>query len=176
MKKKKLILILFFAVLFLGTAFYLIKSKTTSEVTPAGDTLEKNLKVNDSAEIEKVPSAPAEAKDSIQEEFVDVMNELPTAGDLQNLDKEELHHTPEIVLEGGMMVGRLIEKAETDLKRREPTLGFLKSCAENAEVLPQIRAVCWKKTLSLIPEWKIFLPIADAKVPEDIRTLASQLP
>jgi hypothetical protein len=177
MTKKQTFLFIFVAALIIGAAFYLLQSRPVTEKTVILEVHpEKVSEKPISNEPEKVPSAPEEIKETFQEELADVMNQLPTSKDLQNLDEEEVHHTPDIVIEGGMMVGNLIEKAEQDPKRREETLGFLKACAENPDVLPQIRAVCWNKTLAQIPEWKIFLPISDAKVPEDIQNLASKLP
>ena len=125
--------------------------------------------------LEQVPKKPEETT-SLSEELTLAMDELPTVNDLSNLSTEELHHTPEMVLEGGMLVGEMIEKAEADPARRQETLKFLKDCAENNDVVHQIRAVCWRKTLAQIPEWKLFLPISDANVPDDIKDLAMKLP
>jgi hypothetical protein len=104
------------------------------------------------------------------------MKQLPTIRDMEGLTDEDVHHTPDSVVEGGMLIGELLEQADKNPAVREETLKFLKSCAENAELMPAIRAVCWKRTLDQIPQWKIFLPISDADVPDDIKVLSSKIP
>lgn len=176
MKKKPVIIILITA-LIIGAVFIFTQFGSEEGSMDDADSVETAKAIEEAAGIpEKAPIAPPEQKSSVTEELADAMTELPTLGDLKALDEEELHHTPEIVLEGGMLVGKMIEKAEVEPTRREATLQFLKTCAENAEVAPQVRAVCWRKTLAQITEWKIFLPITDAKVPDDIKELASKLP
>lgn len=104
------------------------------------------------------------------------MKDLPMLNDINTLTEEDLHHTPAFVVEGGMLVGRLIADADKNPRKREETLKFLKSCAENSEVVPAIRALCWNKTLRQIPEWNVFLPVMDANVPQNIKDLAAKLP
>lgn len=176
MKKNKTLLIALMTALILGAVF--IYTQFGQEVDVVDETpVETTEALKEAAGLpEKAPVAPPEEKDSVTDELADAITELPTLGDLKNLDPEELHHTPEIVLEGGMLVGKMIEKAEVEPTRREPTLHFLKTCAEDPEVVPAVRAVCWKKTLTQIEAWKIFLPVADAKVPDEIKSLAVKLP
>lgn len=175
MKKNKLILYIL-AVLLVGTAFYFVRfeiyhDEIVSDEIETSEVSESSIV----AEPLKAPVSDSEESDDLQTELTSVMNELPSKEDLQNLSEEDVHMTPEIVTEGGMKIGRLIDKADKDPVRREATLSFLKGCTENEEVIPQLRALCWNETQNQIQDWQIFIPISDAKVPEDIKSLSSKL-
>ncbi len=104
------------------------------------------------------------------------LDEFPTISDLQNLSEDEVHHTPEAVLNGGRLVGQLIDRAEKNPALREKTVLLLKSCAESDEVVTAVRAVCWKNTVDQMKNWRVFVPLSDMKVPPQVLELSSQLP
>lgn len=174
MKKKTRIILFLAAVVLLSLGYLLPKEKAETTLVETEPPTAQHAPLESGAVTEV--EAPVVEESPLRKELAKAMGELPTATALSELDSEELHHTPEIILKGGLLVGELLEKAENEPARREETLKFLKSCAENPEVAHQIRAVCWRKTLAQIPEWKLFLPIADADVPDDIKELAIKLP
>lgn len=141
-------------------------SSTTQE-TKISNEGHESLKVNDSDSEKR--------KESLKQELKDVLTKLPTLENLQDLSDEDVHATPVVVKDGGVLVGQMLEAAIQNPERREETLHFFLECAESPTLVPAIRAVCWNKLLTQIAEWKIFVPIADAKVPNDIKSLAMKL-
>lgn len=179
MNRKAKISILVITALILGAVIYLNQQSST-ETTVTETTTESAADHghdHDSHETqpkEETTASSVENKGPV--ELSVAMKQLPTIKDMEGLTDEDVHHTPQSVLEGGMLIGELLEDAEKNPERREETLKFFKSCAENDELMPAIRAVCWKRTLDQIPKWNVFLPISDANVPDDIKNLASKLP
>lgn len=110
-----------------------------------------------------------------RDHFVHYIKSLPTAEDLQNLTPEEVHHTPEIIKEGGELVGRIYDEAENDLTKRADAMNFFKKCAEDEYIVTAIRAVCLNRVYKLMPEWKIPVPLSDS-IPEDVVELSLKFP
>lgn len=131
--------------------------------------------ITKSSEVPVIESEEKLVSLSIKEELAERLKELPTMGELKNLSEEEVHHTPALIREGGAILGKIHAAAETNPERRPDTLIFFKECAEDEEVATSLRAVCWNKVMTLIPEWQIFLSISDAKVSDEVKNLASQL-
>lgn len=144
------------------------KQETVKENVP-------EVSISDSDEVKVVSPEKSLVPNSIKEELDESLKDLPTMGELSNLSEEEVHHTPSMIRDGGAILGKIHAKAESDPERRPDTLAFFKECAEDEEVVTALRAVCWNKVMTLIPEWEIFLPISDAKVSDEVKNLASQL-
>ena len=166
---KKIVFILLIIALIFGAM--IMKKENQQEVrnqeTKTSLTKPQELKAEESAE--KAISV------SIKEELDERLKGLPTMGELKNLSEEEVHHTPAMIREGGAILGKIHTEAEENPERRPDTLEFFKECAEDEDVVTSLRAVCWNKVMTLIPQWQIFLPIADAKVSDEVKNLASQL-
>jgi len=178
MKTSSKIIIILTAALIVGAAIYLKGSDVSpSDVSP--DIQGKVPRVQETNSIDSVIAEPeiVSVKEAqLKEELNEAMEKLPMIVDLQKLHDDEVHFTPEMVNEGGVLIGQLLEAADNDPARREETLNFFKACAENSSLVEAIRAVCWKTTLSRIPKWEIFLPVSDAEVPESIQDMAAELP
>lgn len=101
---------------------------------------------------------------------------LPIMDDLKNLSEEEVHHTPEIIKDGGEVIGRIHEDAENDATKRPDAMSFFKKCVEDQQIVTAIRAVCLNKIYKLIPEWQIPVPLTDAEISKDVLELALKLP
>ena len=180
---KKILITL--AALILGAALYFIPFKSSDVEVPSDEVTEAHLNHDHDHNLEsikeadipkKAPVSPEEnSNEDLTSELSNALKELPTLDDLKDLTADEVHHTPRIISEGGALIGELIDRAEKDPARREETVKFLKSCAEEEGVAPQLRAVCWNKTLNQISEWNVFIPISDANVPEEIKSLGNQL-
>ncbi len=169
MKKIVFILVITIA-LILGAM--MIKKNSSQEVVK-DQASETSLAVSDENKI--IESEDKMASLSIKEELDERLKELPTMGELKNLSEEEAHHTPVVIREGGAILGKIHAEANENPERRPDTLAFFKDCAEDEEVVTALRAVCWNKVMTLIPEWQIFLSISDAKVSDEVKNLASQL-
>lgn len=100
---------------------------------------------------------------------------LPTLNDLGRLTEEEVHHTPEIVLQGGKIIYETLEEAENHPERREETLAFFFDCSSNQDLAPAIRAMCWNKAVKAVSRWDIFIPISEYNVPNEIKLLAEKI-
>lgn len=176
--KKKLSILIIIALLIGAVMILKQKSSPTSTVTEIETESDKHTEHDHDSHETHTEQEPTltQPESSAPVELSVAMKQLPTMKDMEGLTEEEVHHTPDAVVEGGMLIGSLLEEAEKNPAKREETLKFFKSCAENSELMPAIRAVCWKRTLDQIPEWKIFLPISDADVPEDIKSLSSKIP
>lgn len=179
MKNQKLLLLIIIT-LILGVMIFIIDrpsidTAVEEDVQTVRPNQNKEIPTKTETEPEITPEEAVKTNE-LEEELFKKMKALPKVSDLKDLTDEEVHHTPMMVKEGGILIGRLHEAAQVNPKRREETLKFFKSCAENDELLPAVRALCWKRTTSQIIEWKIFLPISDALVSEDIKALATKIP
>ena len=126
-------------------------------------------------ETDKNAAAADPEEIAFAEEAQEILDSTPLTLDLQALPEAEVHHTPMVLRKQGEKIGILMEKAETTPKLRAHAMKFLLGCAEKEEAAPSIRALCWNKLVKNIPRWKIFVPLMDAKVSQDIKDLASRL-
>ncbi len=175
MKKRYLILIA--AVLGLGAV--LLKNPPSPEeiVEPDEETLTRPQEFKKEDLVAKPMKKPAEVGvPAGQAPELPSLDEFPTIADLKDLSDDEVHHTPEVVMNGGRLVGQLIDRAEKNPALREKTLQLLKSCAESDDVVTAVRAVCWKNTVTQMKNWRVFVPLSDTKVPANVLELSSQLP
>lgn len=176
MKNQKLLLLITIT-LIIGVMVFLNNRKSTETAVKEDVPFVQNKEIQMKAEVQtEIPPKEVTKTTQLEEELFEKMKALPKVSDLKDMTDEEVHHTPMMVKEGGLLIGRLHEAAQVNPKRREATLKFFKNCAENDELLPAVRALCWKRTISQIVEWKIFLPISDAKVSEEIKALATKIP
>lgn len=136
---------------------------SSSKVTKEAQPVLKTQSNTETSGMEKSPESPE-------------LDMLPTMNDLKALSEEEVHHTPQIILEGGRIIGQMIERADNNPELREETVKTLQACAESDEIATAIRAVCWKNTLNSIEKWKVFVPVSQSQIPERVIELSSQLP
>ncbi len=145
----------------------------TTEVTEEKETPESKTEVPPPSTI-VIAAGTTENSTSLQLELSEALQTLPTLEEISDLKEEEVHHTPEIVMNAGTKIGELITAANDEPTRREETAKFFLSCAEDEDVVASIRALCWKSLTRKIPEWKVFVPIAEAKVPMEIQALSER--
>ena len=101
---------------------------------------------------------------------------LPIVDDIRKLTPNEVHHTPEILKNGGELVGRIHDEAESDPAKRVEAMSFFKKCAEDKQIATAIRAVCLSKVYKLVPLWKIPSPLSEEDISKEISDLALKLP
>jgi hypothetical protein len=115
------------------------------------------------------------AASSWKEELKTALKALPRREKLQELPAHKIHHPPRLLTDGARVVGEIWEKAERDPHKRVGALEFLLACAEDDGTLLALRAVCWRKLTDGIISWNLLIPLAQAKVPDNIQELATQL-
>lgn len=176
MKTSSKIIIILIAALIVGAAIFFKKENDIPSPDKSPKVPSDLELINSYDSVIAEPEIVSVKEAQLKEELNRAMEKLPMIADLQTLHDDEVHFTPEIVNEGGIIIGQLLEAADNEPARREETLNFFKACAENSSLVEAIRAVCWKTTLSRIPKWEIFLPVSDAEVPQSIQDLAAELP
>lgn len=127
---------------------------------------------------ESIVPVPRNEDEETEEEAMKLslrVDDLPTMKDMQDLTEEELHSTPIVVTKAGESIGLLIEDADKNPEKQEATLKLLLSCSENKDVVPAIRALCWKKTLVQMPVWNKPVPLSEYDVPLEIKLLGEKL-
>ncbi len=174
--KKKVIGTFLLAALLIGVRIYFQTSHPEAAVRgnhQIKSDIEKSEPTKTDSTVVSEKTIPAE--DSLTSELAQAEKNLPTLEQAKTWSEEEIHGTPVAVMESGKEIGKLIDAAEKNPERREPTLKYFLKCAENKEVLPSVRAVCWKSLTQNIPGWKVFVPLAESEVPESVRILAGKL-
>lgn len=170
MNKKHLTILLIIIALVIGAMFFL---RSEPELTSASPDKSAEVKTDEVARPDEIVAAPKDDEEGTTPMDLD---SLPTNDDIKDLSPEEVHHTPELVLESAREIGKMIDAAEKNPELREKTVRFLLECAEASNVVASIRAVCWKNTMNGVTNWKVFVPVSEAKVPDNIKNLANQLP
>lgn len=174
MKKKLAIIICIFS---FGIIAWVLYSQKTAKLVSV--VLDKEIERTES---ERDSGMPAVKKDvqlsEVQnsDDFTQYLNSLPTAEDFKTLTYDEVHHTPEIIKNAGALVGRIHSEAQANTSKRASAMSFFKSCAEDEQVIPAIRAVCLKKVYKLIPEWKIPVILSEEKISKEVADLAMKIP
>lgn len=169
--RRNYFLIIIFIVALLGGALMIMNKTTKKEVTSSasGETSSVSSPTENNDEIVQDSQNPVSKKS-------DSIEKLPTVDSLRKLSEDEIHHTPSGIIEGGKIIGKMIERAHNDPALREETVKVLHECAQSENVATSIRAVCWKNTLIHIEKWKVFVPISQSKIPPRVLELSSKLP
>lgn len=169
--RRNYFLIIIFIVAFLGGAL-MIKNKTKKEDLPVAAAV--GTSSASSSEVKNVIIVKDAEKPASKK--IETIDKLPTVESLRKLTEDEIHHTPAAIIEGGKLIGRMIEQAHRDPALREETVKVLHECAQSENVATAIRAVCWKNTLTHIEKWKVFVPVSQSRIPPRVLELSSKLP
>ena len=111
----------------------------------------------------------------LMQDIVQTEQTLPRIEDLSELSEEEAHERQAANNRLGKTIGQVAEKGKALAARRAPTIEFFLRCAEDSKIAEAARALCWWKLTNKINEWKVFIPLADAKVPMDVQRLAASM-
>ncbi|EQC48685.1 hypothetical protein M899_1007 [Bacteriovorax sp. BSW11_IV] len=166
MKKKRIFLYVFSA---FGLAFSIIMMGQEEILIEKIKTQSSALKIISSRR-EQTPFQISK-EDNLNTELVS----LPRVSDLKNLNEHEIHHTPEIILKGASVVGRIHNNAEQLPSKRHEAMLFFKNCLEDENIAIAIRAVCLNKVYTLIPKWRIPILIEEDKISLELKELAKEL-
>ncbi len=145
-------------------------SQSNTSMRPISNDSEKVKTHEVSIADTKIPSSDK------QNQFNHFIKSLPIIDDLQNLSPEEVHHTPEIIKDGGELIGRIHAEADSDATKRVDAMSFFKKCAEDEQIVTAIRAVCLNKIYKLVPVWKIPTPLSDSRISKDVLKLSHKIP
>jgi hypothetical protein len=174
------------AIIVLIGAALLLWRLATSSTTTVSKVSEKSHSqgIKSSIEVDRMSDGNVkENSNDSRNEFSDYQNKLErdfkslaTVDDLKKLNSNEVHHTPEILKNGGELIGRIHDDAESDPTKRVDAMKFFKRCTEDDQVATAIRAVCLNKVYKLIPKWKIPVPLNEANISRVVSELALKLP
>lgn len=130
-------------------------------------------------------SSPQEVKTKIalSENTTDQFQDLGPIATQDILSKQDLpyireHQAHNMRYENnktGKIIGRLVQRANEKPGLRKVTLNYFLQCAEDQNLPQSTRALCWWKLTNKIIDWKVFVPISEAKVPMNIQHLAMNL-
>jgi hypothetical protein len=169
--KRKLAALL--SIIILGLIIYgafTVEVEKKIDLVPVADEVEAIPK-SDIQEVEPSDSVISNLEDTFESD----LKKLPTIDDLQTLSEEEVHHTPEMIKEGGEVIGRVHEEAQKDVTKRGHAMSFFKKCAEDDALPSAIRALCLHKIYKLVPEWKIPTPLDESKISSEVQDLSLKL-
>lgn len=103
-----------------------------------------------------------------------ILRELPTREDLKSLSPQEVHRSPQILMDAGLALGQVAERLDQNSELIHEALGFYQDCAGNAELPSSVRALCFSNLESRSKAAGIEIPWDDL-VSENIRKLAKKL-
>ena len=117
-----------------------------------------------------VSSTPAREKMALLVE--DTLRRMPTVQDLRALAEEEVHFTPQIIVEAGKRLATIALLAQDEPDSAPGAVSFYETCASDRDFPVAVRAVCYSNLMSM--DLSRSHSIADG-VPKEVRELASQL-
>lgn len=170
-------------IVLVGVGLLVWKFAMTSNVSHVSDK-SNSQEINSSIVVDQKNEGIVKEKTNVSvTEFTDYQNKLErdfkslaTVDDLKNLTANEVHHTPEILKNGGELIGRIHDEAQSEPAKRVDALNFFKRCTEDSQIATAIRAVCLSKVYKLIPEWKLPVPLSEEKISREVSELAMKLP
>jgi hypothetical protein len=101
------------------------------------------------------------------------LQSIPTVQELRKLTKEQLHFTPESVLNAGLEIGTAAEYIDKHPELSDDGLDFYEKCATGVNHPTSIRASCYFDFNRLAK--KVGSRRASPQVPEHVRNLAEKL-
>lgn len=162
-------------VFLIGLILVLWKVMTAAQVSKVGDVISSQVDPKSIVVTEKNLDNQNDLSD-YQSKLDRDLKSLPIVDDLQNLTADEIHHTPEIIKNGGELIGKIHDEAELDPAKRVDAMNFFKNCTEDKQIATAIRAVCLNKIYKLVPAWKIPAPLSESDIPSEVSDLALKLP
>ncbi len=175
--------IFFFSILSLGFCsilyfFYSFKveSRNSEEIVKSNESLIQK-KLTNPIPSQQIISDKDNAKaamsltDSLEKEYM----KLPSFEDMKSLSEEEVHGTPEIVLQAGGIIGEVELGAQKDKSQRALAMIFFRNCAQDSALVHSARALCLNKVYTLIPQWKVPVFFKPELIPDVVKKLALRL-
>lgn len=110
---------------------------------------------------------------AFQNKLDEISAGLPRVSELRALPEEEVHHTPNALLEAGEKMGEVAEALDANPALLPQAVAFYRDCAKGLETATSVRALCyyhWNRLTKGSAEE----PQA-GDVPAEIRDLANKL-
>jgi hypothetical protein len=120
-----------------------------------------------------VPSIPV--SEDLNRVMLEIKPKLATYDGVKGLKEDEVHGTPQAVLDAGAALGDLeeyLEKRPDEFKSATP---FYTECALNRSLLPSVRAVCLHALRKKPTEWAPGVSEQIQNVPLDVSDLERDL-
>jgi hypothetical protein len=111
-------------------------------------------------------------------DFAQIRDSLPTHKSVQEaLSRgEDIHGSPKFISASGRDIGRLMAAADKDPNNQKPAMDLLIACAEDREVVRSVRAHCYSAAVRSTRRWKLFVPMSELRVDDEIKALAARFP
>lgn len=120
------------------------------ELWPEGRSAEKvrpisaRVRDNRQKDIEDFKGVTLGSVEKLRQNLQQVLKTLPTVDDVAKLSDEEVHSTPQILLEAAARLGAATDEISGHPEYKTIALEFYSSCAQQAKGLLPIRSVCYK--------------------------------
>lgn len=101
----------------------------------------------------------------------EILKALPTLQMLRELSPEEVHRTPDLILEAGMELGKIARALEENPALSRSAFEFYKQCAERADLPRSVRALCLSNAKPLASRLE---GIGSVSVPKSVEELADR--
>ena len=104
---------------------------------------------NTSASKGEPQKAQAQNIEEYKKYLEQVMEKLPKVDDIKKLSSEELHHTPQILLDSAGDFVKILETAEISAVHRVESQKFFSECTQASAVATSLRATCLSNLVEL---------------------------
>lgn len=164
-KKKVTIILIALATTTLVVAFFITKNQNTVprvEAHSHGDddhTHHENIDSVDhtiSADMQVVGDTPVIKVDAsgvkseaekwerkfFEDYIEDTVKNLPSLKQLQKLDEEKTHHTPAMIMETGLRLGKIKKQVKLNEEFGPKAISFYKTCASDKDGVTPVRGLC----------------------------------
>lgn len=123
--------------------------------------------------IAAVKSAPIhEAQSEFGKKLTQTLQTLPTLESLKSLSSEEVHQTPQILLEAGMRIGEIETELEQDASRGPEVIQFYDHCLQRGDLAVAVRALCY---VNLKRHDAQHSRLNDPEIPKYVKNLADRI-
>jgi hypothetical protein len=102
------------------------------------------------------------------------LEHLPKVSDLRKLSAEEVHHTPQIVTQASLQIGKIAQAIHDHPELAEDGASFYRQCATQSDGATSIRALCFAQFRNL--ETHLGKEVDTSGVTEAILNLAKNIP
>lgn len=103
-----------------------------------------------------------------------VTNSIPSKSELKKLSAEEVHATPEKIMEAGVRLGLIAQAIENEPALQKDGLEFYQSCAAASKNPNSVRALCYANYLNFAK--KLGIVANENIVPVSVKKTLSRIP
>lgn len=179
----------------LAVAFFIYKNqmnKTKQDITDISKSQENthqeldNVDHTITADMQVMHEAPVikVSEDGVENEsekwetkffnnYIDeTLKNLPSLEELQKLEEEKTHHTPSMVMETGLRLGKIKKQVKLNEEFVPKAMSFYENCASNDKGVTPVRGLCLANLIFLKKKRGEDLDLS--VFPEQVRSLAKK--